>query len=495
MHVESVGGAGRWTTFSLSEISENVRAVARWNRERFEIPDVIGFRDIAHCAAAFACECQTRVPTFLRHNPLLRFPYPNTPTKLRWFSIAQPEDLALLRIAAGRIATRTDRLLSFKVFSHRLDSDSACWAFRNPKRAWGQFAEKGIELLNDRRYAAMCRTDIASYYGSIRLESLASMLRNMRCDSSALWLIIRILGAWQRDDPELGLPIGFEASSVLGNAFLKPIDDLIEKLGVTHLRFGDDILLFAEKLEVCDAVLPPLDGELDTLALKRSREKTRPFDDPAAAAENLRSAHLSSLGEFLKLDRGAGMKAVHRAFDEMVLPGTASPTEFRWVINTLANKQDKYACVPLAQNGELMNFDPRASADYLNNSGLQDERVVEGVMDRLTKVADDKHDGLDLHLLRAMSARPFGAVEAKEFRRIATDPSRRWPVRNWAWHAYARTSGRYIELMEAARSETSSPVRRAIVAATKDHAKRTFVRHVTENFDECRFTARWLDAA
>lgn len=341
----------------------------------------------------------------------------------------------------------------------------------------------------------MCRTDIASYYSSIRLESLASMLRNLKCDSNALWLIIRILGAWQREDPELGLPIGLEASSVLGNAFLKPIDDLIEKLGVTHLRFGDDILLFAERLEICDSALPPLDSELDTLGLTRSIEKTQPFDDRTAAIRNLRSAHLASLGEFLKMNRDAGMRAVHRAFDEEVLPGSVGPSEFRWIINVLANRKDSYGCVPLARNAELMNYDPRASGDYLKSAGLQDPRVVDGAMERLMQVADDRHDGLDLHLLRAMSARRFGAVESNEFRRIATDTSRRWPIRNWAWHAYARTSGHYVEMMEAARGEESPPVRRGIAVALKGHARRTFVRHIAQNFAECSYAARWLDAA
>ena len=491
---ELVGGAGRCTTFSLSEICDNVHAVARWNTERFEIPDVIGFQDIAYCAAAFASDYQAR-RSVLPHGTLLRFPYPNTPTKLRWFSIAQPEDLVLLRTAAGRIALRTDRLLSTKVFSHRLRPASGCWAFQNPGRAWEQFTLRGIELLHHNHHAAMCRTDVASYYASISLESLASMLRNLRCESSALWLIVRVLGSWHHQDSQLGLPIGIEASAVLGNAFLKPVDDLIEKLGVAHLRYGDDVLLFGDSLGACDSVLPPLDNKLDALGLTRSIEKTLRFDDRAAAIRNLRSAHLASLSEFVRLDNEAGMDAVHRAFDEEVLPGTASPSDFRWVVKTLTNRQDKYACRPLAQNTELMNFDPRASADYLKNLSLQDQRVVDGAMERLTQVANDKFDGLDLHLLRAMSSRSFGGVEATEFRRIATDASRRWPVRNWAWHAYARTSGRYVEMMEAARSEDSAPVRRAIVVALKGHAKRTFVRHVSQNFGECRYAVRWLDAA
>lgn len=489
------GGAGRCATFSLSEICDNVLAVARWNTERFEIPDVIGFRDIAYCAAAFASEYQARGSVLLPHGPLLRFPYPNTPTKLRWFSIAQPEDLVLLRAAAGRIASRTDRLLSNRVFSHRLSPTSRCWAFQSPGNAWEQFTLKGIELLQENRYAAMCRTDVASYYNSISLGSLASMLQNLRCESNALWLIVRVLRAWQREDSQLGLPIGFESSSVLGNIFLKPVDDLIERLGVVHLRYGDDVLLFGDNLEVCNSVLQPLDSELDALGLSRSLEKTLQFDDRAAAIRNLRSAHLSSLSEFVRLDRAAGMNAVRRAFDEEVLPGTASPSDFRWVVKTLTNKQDKYGCLPLAQNAELMNFDPRASADYLKSLGLQDQRVIDRAMERLTHVSNDKFDGLDLHLLRAMSTRSFGGVEAKEFRRIATDAGRRWPVRSWAWHSYARTSGRYVEMMEAARGEECPPVRRAIVVALKGHAKKTFIRHASQNFDECAYAARWLSAA
>lgn len=491
------GGEEAWggsPALSFTEIVENVYAVSDYS-ERFEVPDVIGFRDIVHCAAAFASESQLRTIPSLPYDAALPFPYPSSPTKLRWFSIAQPEDLILLRTAAGRIVTRTDRLLSSNVLSHRLDQDSACWAFRNPKDSWSSFTSKGVELLKDGNHGAMCRTDIASYYPSIRLGLLASMLRNLRCDSAAVRLVMRTLRAWQQNDSKLGLPIGFEASSVLGNAFLKPIDDLIERLGVAHLRFGDDILLFADRLHVCESVLPALDSELDKLGLTRSIEKTMRFDDRAEAIENLRSGHLSSLGDFVRSDKVAGMSAVRRAFDEEILPGSASTTYFRWVINTLAHKNDQHACVPLAQNAELMNFDPRTSADYLKVAGLQDESVVDGVLERLAQVADDKHEGLDLHLLRVMSSRPFGAVEAKEFRRIATDPTRRWPIRNWAWHAYARTSRRYIELMEAARSEQSVPVRRAIVAATRGHATRTFMRHVSRNFEDCRFTSSWLEAA
>ena len=78
------------------------------------------------------------------------------------------------------------------------------------------------------------------------------------------------------------------------------------------------------------------------------------------------------------------------------------------------------------------------------------------MMDRLSKPAEDLFDGLDLHLLDAMRSRRFGNAEAKEFRSIATDSSRRWPVRVYGWAAYVRSTQHYPELMDAARARDDS---------------------------------------
>jgi hypothetical protein len=117
------------------------------------------------------------------------------------------------------------------------------------------------------------------------------------------------------------------------------------------------------------------------------------------------------------------------------------------------------------------------------------------MMDRLSHPAEDRFDGLDLHLLDAMRRRRFGDAEAKEFRSIATDSSRRWPVRVYGWAAYAGSTQRYRELMEAARTETIPQLRRGMIANLKGRSRQSFLNHARENFEESRYMVQWVQAA
>ncbi len=219
------------------------------------------------------------------------------------------------------------------------------------------------------------------------------------------------------------------------------------------------------------------------------------FGDPVAAIRNLKSARLSSLGHLVSSDRNAGVLAVRYAFDDEILAGKPEGYEFRWIIKTLMHMRDSHACLSLVQDVDLMNLDPRVSANYLKEVGLKDRRVIDRVMERLASPAQEKYEGLDLHLLRCLTSRRLGEAESTELQRIASDTGRRWPIRSCAWHAYARTSQNHAELMEAAREERIPAVRRAIVTSLKGHAKRSFIRHVARNFHESRYAARWLSAA
>jgi hypothetical protein len=165
------------------------------------------------------------------------------------------------------------------------------------------------------------------------------------------------------------------------------------------------------------------------------------------------------------------------------------------LVKTLQHKKDNYACASLAASPEKMNIDPRVTSDYFIETGLDDSRVIEGMMNRLTSGAEDRYEGLDLHLLRAASTRGFGEPESKEFKNIALDPSRRFPIRNWAWMAYAKTTGRYAELAEAARAERDPRVRRGLVVSMTGCTDRKFLDHVRQNFPESLYAAEWLAAA
>ncbi len=426
-------------------------------------------------------------------DPLELFPYPKSKKRLRQLALLTPRDLIVLRFAAGVIVSRVDGVLSPTVYSYRLAQMKPFWEFKTG--AWKDYTRQGIKIIRSMKYAGMCRTDVASYYPSISLQILQRRLEQIGCDNNCVALIIRILTAYNERIAGLGLPIGPEACAVLSNAYLSPLDNRLSELGTRYLRYGDDVLLFAEKVTEYDRLLDEIDEQLSELRLLRSNEKTDTFDDPAAI-ENLKSGRIDYLGHLLNLEPEYGLTNVRRDFDaEVIGDADPDPSKFRWLVKVLQNKGDNHACPALAASPEKMNIDPRVTSDYFIETGLDDSRVIEAMMTRLTAGTEDRYEALDLHFLRAVSAETFGEPESKEFKKIAMDSSRRYPIRNWAWKAYAKSSGRYAELAEAASAETDPRVRRGIVVSMVGCTDRKFLDHVRQNFPESLYAAEWLAAA
>jgi hypothetical protein len=492
----SGGGSKGGAKFDPIELRENTVAVARWNRKQFEVPDLIHFADYEASSAAVAEDLQTYPAAAEEPGLLLPFPYPKSSSSLRWLSVAGPEELIVLRTAAGHIVRSTDPLLSPRVHSNRLDRRYRCWRFRDYKKAWSRFITGGLSLLDGRRHSAMYRTDVEGYYPSVEVERLQSLLQECGCLVPAAALILKVLQKWQLRDGLRGLPIGPEVSAVIGNFLLHPVDRSLEANGYAYLRWSDDILTFGRTVESCQGSMVLLDEVLSNLRLTRSVKKTLGFDNVYDARDNLRDHWLTSLTDLLRLGDDVGSEAVHRAYDSEIRGHPeVERHRFRWVLRVLKNKHDPYGCLSLSRDPSLMNIDPQLSGQYLAEANLNDPRVADAMMDRLSKPAEDLFDGLDLHLLDAMRSRRFGDAEAKEFRSIATDSSRLWPVRVYGWAAYVRSTQHYPELMDAARAETIPQLRRGMIANLQGRSRQSFLNHARANFPESRYMVQWVQAA
>jgi hypothetical protein len=342
----------------------------------------------------------------------------------------------------------------------------------------------------------MVRADVEAYYPSVDLERLQSLLQEYGCLVPAAALILKVLQKWQLRDGLQGLPIGPEVSAVVGNFLLHPVDRSLEANGFAHVRWSDDVFTFGKTAESCQGSIVVMDEALSNLRLARSVKKTRGFDNVYDARDNLRDHWLTSLTDVLRLGEDVGSEAVHRAFDSEIRGHPeVERHRFRWVLRTLLNKHDPYGCLSLARDPSLMNVDPQLSGQYLGKAGLKYSSVVDAIMNRLSNNAEDRFDALDLHLLGAVRLRSFGIAEAEEFRTIATDSSRRWPVRVFGWAAYVKSTKNYSELMEAARAEPIPQLRRGMIANLRGRATRSFLDYARTNFPESRYTIHWLQAA
>jgi hypothetical protein len=500
--------SGRYNPFNIEEIQKNIRAVVDHNSKGFEIPDVIGFADYERFLKPVASDLllSTSSGNYLP-SPLTLFPYPNynpkIPRKLRTMAIASFVDLVFLRIDAGKIAEVTDAAISDRVCSSRLapsaGSDEA-WAFRSGMDAWKSFTQGGIEILDQGLLPFMCRTDITKFYPSIDLGLLRELLLERRCNAHAVKRILQTLEYWRTACGLTGLPIGPEASAVLGNFFLDRADRAIMAAAAEHRRYTDDILIFTEGRTISEAIIQLLDHELASLRLIRSQDKTKYFDDPEEARDNLRDTTIDYLQGAADWYPNSSSRAIKRAFDFEIL-GSAeiNLSRYRWILKYFKNRNDPYRRYDLVCRQELMNVDPKVSCAYLTLSRT-DDRVIDQCMKFLSGTREEASEALAFHTLLAMSKVRIGTEEAKEFERIAVDTSRPWPTRAAAWTAFGKSNGtKPAFLMDAAESENEPNLRRAIITTLKrfnDGKKcERFFQDMSENHPETRYTVEWAKAA
>jgi hypothetical protein len=506
----AVCGAGG-TAFDKNEIRKNIFAVAAWNRLWFEFPDSIAFADIEHCSA-LAASSWVRAARYEPPLPVLTLQYPNFsprfPNKMRGISVLQPSDLVLYRAAAGRLAHTTDASLSGNVYSYRLSCNTrgdTAWQFRDRRKTYGDLVNKAVELLRSGRYGAMCETDVSSYYGSIKNNLLERALGGRGCDPKTVDEVMRRISHWQTVDGVRGLPVGPEASAVLGNFFLRQLDEALNRAGVSHLRYMDDVLIFTRDAHDQAAAVAMMDQELATLQLQRSEPKTSYFDEPREAEAHLRNASLASLGFMLRHDYRCGTDALHAALDGLLDDEPERvKRRLHWILTALEKRGDTYGCVLLAQNAPFTNLDPQAVADYMM-LGLGDRqskmRMVDGLMNQLAGPSREDSHARDLHLLRVLAETKTGETEGRRIFQIAIDPQRPWLVRCWAWRAYAVSAAcRDETLMEAGREESELNVHRGLVASLRFSSRggrrrrKSFLKEAAHR-PNARFTVEWVRSA
>lgn len=143
-----------------------------------------------------------------------------------------------------------DPLLRSCIFSHRLRPGREDFIFLNAIDAWRDFNEN-TRLAMDSDNKVVVITDIQNYYQCIRFNTLCDSLENEDPNAdgqfaAAISLLRRLLRAWRPDG--VGLPQNRDASSFLGNMFLRDVDEHMVLKGYDYFRYMDDIRIVCEDI-------------------------------------------------------------------------------------------------------------------------------------------------------------------------------------------------------------------------------------------------------
>jgi hypothetical protein len=242
------------------------------------VPDVLRFEDYLALSGALlsgaAERLQDRDP-----DPAIEVAVAKTPFFTRAAVLLTIEDRVAYQAAVASIAAKIDAALPPQVRSARLSKDSKYFLERG-QTAWRQWIKSvREEVKGGKRW--MIKSDLTAYFDHIPHRLLLEEISALNPDPRLVPIIRKMLRAWA-SVPDIGLPQGPNASRVLANLYLLPVDRSMLNAGFTYYRYMDDFRILADnKADVVEG-MRLLEQECRRRGLILSSAKTKLLEGDAA---------------------------------------------------------------------------------------------------------------------------------------------------------------------------------------------------------------------
>lgn len=210
------------------------------------VPDLLRLSDYRQDRSGVEKEASTLVAnkSDLPVGRLFPVEAPKDELAIRPGSILDPMDWIVYHAAIARIADAADLTLGTNVYSSRVDRQSNKRLTRPFAKQYAAWQRKSRNLLESGKYSYLLTTDIVAYYEHVDIDKLHKVVKPIDAGAISWPIINTMLRDWQKDIR--GIPQGPEASAILGNLYLTPIDSMLAgRPGVEFLRYMDDIRVFS----------------------------------------------------------------------------------------------------------------------------------------------------------------------------------------------------------------------------------------------------------
>jgi len=426
---------------TLAEVSANLRAGAEWTNTR-DLPDVDGWADFNAAPELVHQRLTSRLQEGRCPSVAHTFPLPKTgkseSRKMAWL---HPYDDLYLRIAVGRVALAVEAALGPDVFSYRLADDPPAWSVRDARVAFRLRRERARELFSEAGCNAIAVADIRNYYPSVEPEVVMDALRRAGSPRGAVTLIGDLLRDLEAMGAPEGLPIGPEASGLLGNIVLLRLGKAISSRVRGHIRYTDDSWMFLGAETEWPLVLEVYATSVSDLGLEVNSSKVDVHPKDSDAAE-----HVIQHGQIAYLTSpAAGYRPPQRAAAELreeFQRDRPDLTLVKFHLGSLRTAQDPLGLPILYEQPQLLQEIPLNVGHYLsaiaghprNRQELDRDWLVEQATARPTA----RSAAGQLHLCRVASQLRLGKEHGNRLLGLATDSSlrRHAPLQAWAAKAW-----------------------------------------------------------
>lgn len=479
-----------------ADVHATVVAGRSWVIDR-DIPDPIAWADYGFDPELTATLINERRERGTTVSAAHHFPHPKgyALSANRWLTSVDPLDEIAYRIAVGRIAETLDDSLGSQVLSYRLRSSGPGWTVGNWRYGMKVRRSRIAATMGD-SFLGVGVLDVSNYYPSIALEVLRGVVSELAVPDSESNDLFMMLHAWQDDWNVRGVPVGPEASGLIGNVMLMPVDDVVSRRSSLFTRYTDDYLVSIGPRDFPELV-HAVTAALSELSLSLNESKVRHHAEGSKALLALFDPAIEDLAHALRLDRERGVALVRDAIESEAHAEVPDEKRFRWCINVLINRSDPFALSLFEANPLLARINPPGFGSYLarllKTGSVDPEWLVSLV------VAEPTPDtaSLQLHAALACAQARLPKSLAALTKDLALTPGSYVPLRCAAVRLWAASeSGKPGQVLDAAIDVGTPQHRRSLIAAAghwpdsrKRRAGLTKLRAVAP---EARATIEWV---
>jgi hypothetical protein len=210
-----------------------------------DLPDIICFEDAQVNWPYFRSKLVSAVNAgiySLSHVEVLDLP--KDELNVRPLARLALEDRLIYDACVLAMAPTIDAAIPNNVYSYRWSKYKQ--ALYSPSGRWIRMQRRGRRFNLKNQQMLLLRTDVTSFYEYVDVEILLSDLHKLDVPPWSLELLENFLSQFNHETHAWGLPQGPDSSGILANFYLLPVDKYFQRVGLTHLRYSDDIMVFGQ---------------------------------------------------------------------------------------------------------------------------------------------------------------------------------------------------------------------------------------------------------
>ncbi len=261
-------------------------------RQDVWVPDVLRYEDDLAKPQALVAAAASKLDLDEPFDPAALVPVPKSPVFPRNAVDLSISDRLAYQAAVGACAPAIWSRRSSSAYAAR-PSGRQGYFLANGRDAWLEWKRDVVAAVGtDGPW--MAETDITAFFDFIKHELLLPELSQLGIDHNLVAALREMLRTWSAT-PNTGLPQGPNASRLLADFYMAPIDVVMEALpGIKYFRFMDDIRLVGQSRGAVIAALQQLDAECRRRGLALSTKKTA-LHKGDAAVKSMEDVELDAL--------------------------------------------------------------------------------------------------------------------------------------------------------------------------------------------------------